>query len=84
MAGSGCGHPILGDAAPLFATSSDPRLVAVAVINDPSGDVYFGGLVAGPLFSKVMEGALRMLNVPPDNYEGMVARTAADAAGGGQ
>jgi len=67
-----------------FAPSSDPRLVAVAVINDPSGDVYYGGLVAGPLFSNVMAGALRLLNVPPDNYQGMVAQSATDAAGGGQ
>ena len=29
-----------------FAPSSDPRLVGVVVINDPSGDQYFGGLVA--------------------------------------
>jgi cell division protein FtsI (penicillin-binding protein 3) len=67
-----------------FAPSSDPRLVAVAVINDPSGDVYYGGLVAGPLFSNVMAGALRLLNVPPDNYQGMVAQSATEAAGGGQ
>ena len=56
-----------------FAPSSDPALVGVVVINDPSGKVYFGGLVAAPLFSDVMTGALRLLNIPPDNYEGMVA-----------
>jgi len=57
-----------------FAPSSDPRLVGVVVINDPSGDQYFGGLVAAPLFSTVMEGALRMLNVPPDDYQDMMVR----------
>jgi cell division protein FtsI (penicillin-binding protein 3) len=51
-----------------FAPVSDPRLVAVVVVNDPSGEAYYGGLVAAPLFSKVMEGALRLLNVPPDDY----------------
>jgi cell division protein FtsI (penicillin-binding protein 3) len=51
-----------------FAPVSDPRLVAVVVVNDPSGDAYYGGLVAAPLFSTVMEGALRLLNVPPDDY----------------
>jgi cell division protein FtsI (penicillin-binding protein 3) len=51
-----------------FAPASDPRLVCVAVINDPSGDEYYGGAVAAPLFSRVMEGALRLLNVPPDDY----------------
>jgi cell division protein FtsI (penicillin-binding protein 3) len=51
-----------------FAPASDPRLVAVVIINDPSGDQYYGGLVAAPLFATVMEGALRLMNVPPDNY----------------
>jgi cell division protein FtsI (penicillin-binding protein 3) len=59
-----------------FAPSSDPRLVGVVVINDPSGEQYYGGLVAAPLFSTVMAGALRLMNVPPDNYEGMVAQSA--------
>jgi len=57
-----------------FAPSSDPRVVGVVVINDPSGGVYYGGLVAGPLFSQVMTGAMRLLNIPPDNFEGMVAQ----------
>ena len=57
-----------------FAPSSDPRLVCVVVINDPTGDVYYGGLVAAPLFSTVMSGALRLLNIPPDNYEVMLVQ----------
>ena len=57
-----------------FAPSSDPRLVGIVVINDPSGDQYFGGLVAAPLFSTVMEGALRMMNVPPDDFEDMMVQ----------
>ncbi|NNJ65954.1 MAG: penicillin-binding protein 2 [Xanthomonadales bacterium] len=64
-----------------FAPFSDPRLVAVAVINDPSGEQYYGGLVAAPLFSKVMAGALRLLDVPPDNYELMLAATEEPSAG---
>jgi cell division protein FtsI (penicillin-binding protein 3) len=63
-----------------FAPSSDPRLVAVVAINDPSGKEYYGGLVAAPLFSTVMEGALRLLNVPPDGYEGLLAQNARAAA----
>ena len=63
-----------------FAPSSDPRLVAVVVVNDPSGDQYYGGLVAAPLFSTVMEGALRLMNVPPDDYGDMVAQSAPDDA----
>ena len=61
-----------------FAPASDPRLVAVVVINDPSGDQYYGGLVAAPLFATVMEGALRLMNVPPDDYVLAQAETRED------
>jgi cell division protein FtsI (penicillin-binding protein 3) len=57
-----------------FAPVSNPRLVAIVVINDPTGEEYYGGLVAAPLFSSVMTGALRLLNVPPDNYAALIAR----------
>jgi cell division protein FtsI (penicillin-binding protein 3) len=67
-----------------FAPSSDPELVAVVMINDPSGGQYYGGLVAAPLFSTVMTGALRLLDIPPDNYQGMVARASDANQGGGQ
>jgi cell division protein FtsI (penicillin-binding protein 3) len=67
-----------------FAPSSDPALVGVVVINDPSGKQYYGGLVAAPLFSKVIAGALRLLDIPPDNYAGMVAEASDVSQGGGQ
>ena len=68
-----------------FAPSSDPRIVGVVMIDDPQAGEYFGGAVAGPLFSSVMTGALRLMDVPPDNYEILVAKnTARSAAGGGQ
>lgn len=67
-----------------FAPSSDPEVVGVVVINDPSGEEYYGGLVAAPLFSKVMGGALRLLNIPPDNYESMTVQTSGPAAEDGQ
>ncbi len=49
-----------------YVPATNPRLVAAIVIDDPTGDVYFGGQVAAPLFSKVMSESLRLLNVPPD------------------
>jgi cell division protein FtsI (penicillin-binding protein 3) len=52
--------------------ATDPKLVGVVVINDPGGGQggpYFGALVAAPVFSKVMDGALRLLDVPPDNVQ---------------
>ena len=59
--------------------ASKPRLVGVVVIHDPQG-AYYGGLVSAPVFSKVMDGALRLLDVPPDNvknwYTGCASRRA--------
>jgi len=55
-----------------FGPASNPRLVCVVVINDPTGDEYYGGLVAAPLFSEVMTGAMRILNIPPDDYPSML------------
>ena len=67
-----------------FAPSSDPKIAGVAIVNDPTNGEYFGGSVAGPLFSSVMAGALRLMDVPPDNYEGMVAASETAKSGGGQ
>lgn len=47
--------------------ATHPRLVGVVVINNPHVGGYFGGLVSAPVFQKVMSGALRLLDVPPDN-----------------
>ncbi|NBB92911.1 MAG: penicillin-binding protein 2 [Gammaproteobacteria bacterium] len=57
-----------------FAPVSDPRLAAVVVVNDPSGDHYYGGQVAAPLFSSVMAAGLRLFNVPPDDPGLLMAR----------
>jgi cell division protein FtsI (penicillin-binding protein 3) len=46
--------------------AGNPRLVMVVMIDEPHGKAYYGGLVAAPVFAKVMEGALRLFNVPPD------------------
>ena len=48
-----------------MAPASDPRLVVAVVIHEPQGQ-HFGGVVAAPIFAKVMEGALRFLNIPLD------------------
>ncbi|MCE0966068.1 peptidoglycan D,D-transpeptidase FtsI family protein [Pseudomonas sp. NMI4491_12] len=50
-----------------FGPMSDPRYAIVVVIDEPGKGGYFGGLVSAPVFSKVMSGALRLMNVPPDN-----------------
>lgn len=43
-----------------------PRLAVIVVIQHPQGE-HFGALVAAPVFSNIMGGALRALNVLPDN-----------------
>lgn len=50
-----------------MAPATDPRLVAVVMINEPRGKHYYGGLVAAPVFSALMDDALRLLNVAPDD-----------------
>ncbi|MEO5811701.1 MAG: penicillin-binding protein 2 [Rhodanobacter sp.] len=47
--------------------ASSPRMVGVVVIDNPSKGSYYGGMVSAPVFAKVMDGALRLLDVPPDN-----------------
>ncbi|WP_458070011.1 peptidoglycan D,D-transpeptidase FtsI family protein [Rhodanobacter sp. BL-MT-08] len=47
--------------------ATNPRLVAAVVIDNPKKGSYYGGLVSGPVFAKVMDGALRLLDIPPDN-----------------
>lgn len=49
--------------------ASSPKLSMVVMIDDPQGEEYYGGLVAAPVFSKVMTGAMRLLNIPPDNLQ---------------
>ncbi len=50
-----------------FAPASDPRLVMVIMVDDPEGNAYYGGQIAAPVFGKVMSGALRLLNIMPDD-----------------
>lgn len=49
-----------------LAPASDPRLAAVVVIDEPSGQLYYGSDVAAPVFANVMAESLRLLAVPPD------------------
>jgi cell division protein FtsI (penicillin-binding protein 3) len=51
------------------APASHPRLVVAVVIHDPQGKHYYASFVSAPIFEKIMEGTLRILNVPPDNPE---------------
>ena len=50
-----------------FAPVSKPKLAIVVMIDEPNNGDYYGGLVAAPAFSNVMSGALRFLNIEPDD-----------------
>jgi cell division protein FtsI (penicillin-binding protein 3) len=49
-----------------MAPASNPRLVMVVMIDEPSAGEYYGGAVAAPIFSKVMQESLRILDIAPD------------------
>lgn len=49
-----------------LAPASSPRLAVIVVIDEPSGELYYGSDVAAPVFADVMAESLRLLAVPPD------------------
>lgn len=49
-----------------IAPISKPRIVVAVMVDEPSDGVYFGGLVAGPVFSQVVQQTLNRLGVLPD------------------
>ncbi|WP_416884967.1 peptidoglycan D,D-transpeptidase FtsI family protein [Marinospirillum sp.] len=65
VAGYGSGDYIATFAG--IAPLTNPRLVAVIMIDSPQGQEYFGGEVAAPVFSRVIGQALRLLDIPPDD-----------------
>ncbi len=54
-----------------MAPASNPRLAMVVVIDEPRGEEYYGGAVAAPVFASVMAGALRLLDIAPDDVSTM-------------
>jgi len=49
------------------APASAPKLALVVVIDEPDAGTIFAGQVAGPVFREIMAGALRVLNIRPDD-----------------
>jgi len=43
-----------------------PRIIVAVMVDEPSAGKYFGGLVAAPVFSQVVQQTLRIMNVMPD------------------
>ncbi len=67
--------------APGMAPASRPRLVMVVVIDGPSNGEYDGGAVAAPVFSRVIGGMLRMLNIAPDDLCTLASLSASRSIG---
>jgi cell division protein FtsI (penicillin-binding protein 3) len=53
--------------------ASHPKIATVVVIDEPSGDLHQGGTVAAPVFASVMSGALRLMDIAPDDLQNVPA-----------
>jgi cell division protein FtsI (penicillin-binding protein 3) len=49
-----------------FAPADSPRLAAIVVLDEPRSS-YYGGQVAAPVFARIMEYALRLERVAPND-----------------
>lgn len=52
-----------------FAPADAPRVTVYCAIQNPTEGSYFGGQICGPVYHKVMEFALKSLQVPPTGVE---------------
>jgi cell division protein FtsI (penicillin-binding protein 3) len=49
-----------------MAPIEKPRVIVAVMIDEPSAGQYYGGAVAAPVFSEVVQQTLRMMGVQPD------------------
>lgn len=56
--------------------ATSPKFAIVVMVDEPAGDSYYGGTVSAPVFSKVADKALHLLNVAPDAQGVMTLATA--------
>jgi cell division protein FtsI (penicillin-binding protein 3) len=49
-----------------FAPGKAPKMIVAVMIDEPTAGKYYGGAIAAPVFSNVVGGALRIMNVQPD------------------
>ncbi len=49
-----------------LAPIDKPRIVVAVMIDEPTAGQYYGGAVAAPVFSEVVQQTLRMMGVQPD------------------
>ena len=49
-----------------MAPIGHPRIVVAVMVDEPTAGKYYGGDVAAPVFSEVVQQTLRMMGVQPD------------------
>ena len=49
-----------------IAPIENPRIIVAVMIDEPSQGSFYGGTVAGPVFSEVVQQTLRLMGVQPD------------------
>ncbi len=49
-----------------MAPIEQPRVIVAVMVDEPSNGVYYGGAVAAPVFSEVVQQTLRIMGVQPD------------------
>jgi cell division protein FtsI (penicillin-binding protein 3) len=52
-----------------FVPANRPKVAIVVFIDDPSQGGYYGGVVAAPVFSRIAQGTMRILNIPQQTYD---------------
>ena len=48
-----------------FAPADDPQIAVLVLLDEPMGEQYFGGVIAGPVMGRIMEDCLTYLKVEP-------------------
>lgn len=62
-----------------FAPVSDPKIIVAVMLDEPKVGGYYGGVVAAPVFSKIVESVLFKLGVQPDKMdESMMSKVGPD------
>lgn len=54
-----------------IAPADNPKVVTIVVVDEPTGQEYYGGEVAAPVFARVMQSSLRLLRVQPSEVKGL-------------
>ena len=49
-----------------LAPVEEPRIIVAVMVDEPNNGTYYGGTVAAPVFSAVVQQSLRFMGVPPD------------------